>query len=556
MKKRWVALTMILAMSVSLVAGCGSTNANGSGSTQGSSSKDSSKTATSGSGGTQLTALFVAHPLTEDLSKMKWLQEMADDAGVSVKWEVIYSDWATTKSTRFASGDIPDLLFNATIDSDYTTYDGLFYDMTDLIDKDAPNIKEMFQEQPDTKTLSTTMDGKIYGTPKFQGKWPGTNTVMFINKTWLDKLGLSMPTTFSQLETVLEDFKKDDPNGNGKADEIPLDFNAIGSGAWFNSAYSLTNLMGAMGIQLTDWGTDGYYADEDGKIQNYAIDDRYKLFMKYCQDLYSKGLINTDAITNDYSKYQSLSRGDENGDPLVGVTFGWEETDKFGQDLSSQYVALPPLDYDIDVPVGTYDTRWRDDYSGLNMSSNRIAMSAKCKNKDAAMKFIDEFYDKTHSVESLFGGITDGCVEKVDDNTFNVLPPSDGKTDSGTWKWTHGFADNGPMYIRSDLTLNMSQDMTNALNERSVYTDTLAKATKKDSYHQMFMKYSAKDTSQLAVLQANITNITDNYWSLWMTGQSDIDSDWDSYVKSIKDAGLDEDISIRQKAYDTYLSEQ
>ena len=112
------------------------------------------------------------------------------------------------------------------------------------------------------------------------------------------------------------------------------------------------------------------------------------------------------------------------------------------------------------------------------------------------------------------------------------------------------------MYIRSDLTLNMSQDMTNAINERSVYTDTLAKATTKDSYHQMFMKYSAKDTSQLAVLQANITNITDNYWSLWMTGQSDIDSDWDSYVKSIKAAGLEEDLNIRQKAYDSYLSQQ
>lgn len=554
MKKRWVALTMVLTMMGSLIAGCGGTKVNGVSSTQ-SSAKTSAKTATSGSGGTQLSALFIAHPLTEDLSKMKWLQEIADASGVRIKWEVVYSDWDTTKSTRFASGDIPDLLFNATIDSDYTTYDGLFYDMTNLIDKDAPNIKEMFSKEPDTKTLATTLDGKIYGIPKFQGKWPATNTVMFINKTWLDKLGLSMPTTFSQLESVLEAFKKDDPNGNGKADEIPLDFNAIGTGAWFNSAYSLTNFMGAMGIQLTDWGTDGYYADEDGKIKNYAIDDRYKLFMKYCHDLYAKGLINSDAITNDYSKYQSLSRGDEDGNALVGVTFGWEETDKFGNDLSSQYVALPPLSYDIDVPAGTYDTRWRDDYSGLNMSANRVAMSAKCKHKDAAMKFIDAFYDKTNSVQSLFGGISDGCVEKVDDNTFDVLPPADGKTDSGTWKWTHGFADNGPMYIRSDLTLNMSQDMTNAINERSVYTDTLVKATKKDSYHQMFMKYSAKDTSQLAVLQANITNITDNYWSLWMTGQSDIDSDWDSYVKSIKAAGLDEDLKIRQKAYDSYLSQ-
>lgn len=560
MKKKGIAILLSLSLISSLLVGCGSasSSANTSSTSNETDGSDASSgtTVTSGSGDTQLTALFVAHPLTEDLSKMQWLQEIADEAGVSVKWEVIYSDWDTTKAARFASGDIPDLLFNATIDSDYTTYDGLFEDMTDLIEEDAPNIQEMFEEEPDTKTLATTEDGKIYGIPKFQGKWPETNTVMFINKTWLDNLGLSMPTTFSELETVLEAFKDDDPNGNGVADEIPLDFNAYGTGMWFSSAYSLTNLMGAFGIQLTDWGTDGYYADETGTIQNYAIDDRYKLFMEYCQDLYAKGLINPDAITNDYSTYQSLSRGDEDGNALVGVCFGWEETDKFGTDLASQYEAVPALDYDIGCDAGTYDTRWRDDYSGLNMSSNRVAMSANCENKDAAMKFIDTFYEQTNSVETLFGGIADGCVSQDDENTYTVLDPTDPDIDSGTWKWTNAFADNGPMYIRTDITLNMTQDMTNAANERTVYADTLAKATTLDSYHQMFMKYSADDTSELAVLQANITNITDNYWSLWMTGQSDIESDWDSYVQSVKDAGLDEDLQIRQEAYDNYLAEQ
>ena len=36
---------------------------------------------------------------------------------------------------------------------------------------------------------------------------------------------------------------------------------------------------------------------------------------------YSEGLINKNAITNDYSAYQSLSRGNENGEALVGCMF-------------------------------------------------------------------------------------------------------------------------------------------------------------------------------------------------------------------------------------------
>lgn len=52
------------------------------------------------------------------------------------------------------------------------------------------------------------MEGKIYGTPKFQGKWPSTNTVMFINQTWLDNLGLEMPTTYTEFKEVLTAFKE------------------------------------------------------------------------------------------------------------------------------------------------------------------------------------------------------------------------------------------------------------------------------------------------------------------------------------------------------------
>ena len=553
MKKKMLSIILTAAMLAGTLAGCGSAVSNGSDSAA-KGQETASGTATGEK--TKLKALFIAHPLTADVTKMKWLQAMEDAAGVDVEWEVIRADWDTVKSTRFASGDIPDLVFNGTIDSDYTQYNGLFADLTQYINAtDTPNIQAMFDEQPDTKILATTPEGQIYGLPKFQGKWPATNTVMFINKTWLDNLGLQVPTTYTELENVLEQFKEKDANGKGDPnDEIPLDYNAYGGNdAFFNSAYSLTNLIGSLGIQTTDWGTDAYFA-EDGKVKNYAVDERYKLFMKYIAELYSKGLINQNALTNDYSAFQSLSRGDESGNAVVGCVFGWEETDKFGNKLASQYVPVPALTYDVDGKAGTYDTRWRNDYTGLNMSGNRVCISAKCKNIPAAMKFLDQFYDASNSVQVLFGGIPDGCVEKTGDNSFKVCDPLDSSVDAGTWKWTNAFADNGPMYIRKDTEIAMAPDMTNALKEREVYTDTLAKATQSDTYPQMFMKYSADDLNTMAVTQANITSIVDNQWSLWMTGEQDIDSTWDAYVQSVKDAGLDQILQIRQKAFDSYLS--
>ena len=180
-------------------------------------------------------------------------------------------------------------------------------------------------------------------------------------------------------------------------------------------------------------------------------------------------------------------------------------------------------------------------------------MSAKCSNPEAAMKFIDLFYDSAVSVQGLFGGITDGCVEQTGDNSFKVLDPLDPDTDPGTWKWTSTMADNAPMYIRRSTEIEMAQDMTFALEERKTYDAVIAKAGKSDTYPQMFMKYTEEDQNTMALTQANINNIIDNQWSLWMTGEQDIDATWDSYVQSVYDAGLQQVLDIRQAAFDEYL---
>ncbi len=530
MKKRLLAVTLSAAMASTLFAGM--------------------SMSASAEEKVPLTGLFVSHSLTKSVDDMEWLQEIEDKAGVDVTWEQIYTDWDQTKSTRFASGDIPDILINATVASDYTTYDGLFMELTDLVAEYAPNVTTMFEEEPDTLALAKTYEGEIYALPKFQGKWPDCNGVLFINQVWLDNLGLEVPTTLSELKDVLIAFRDNDANGNGDTtDEVPMDFNS-----WFGGAYSLTNLIGSWGIQLTNWGTDGYFA-EDGVVKNYAVDDRYKAMIEYLADLYAEGLINPNAITNDYSMFQSLSRGDENGDALVGVVFGWEETDKFGPTLYEQYVPCGSFTDDVD-DLATSEPRWTYDYSGLNMSSDRICMSAFCENPEAAMTFMDQFYDAEVSVQVLFGGISDGCVEKVEDNHYKVLDPLDPDTDSGTWKWTSTMADNGPMYIRRSTTIDMAQDMTYAIEEREQYKDAIARIDMDTEYYpQMLMKYTAEDTNNMAVLQANVTNITDNYWALWLTGESDIESDWDSYVEAVNSAGLADILSIRQASYDSFRAE-
>ena len=151
-------------------------------------------------GKVKLTALVNKHSLTKDLDEIEWLKEIEEKAGVEIEWQQISADWDQKKSAMFASGEIPDLLFNATADSDYVQYQGLFENLEPLIEENAPNIKEMFEEHPETKTLAQTENGEIYGVPSYQAVWPKVSGSMLINKTWLDNLNLEVPTTWEELK--------------------------------------------------------------------------------------------------------------------------------------------------------------------------------------------------------------------------------------------------------------------------------------------------------------------------------------------------------------------
>lgn len=533
--RQFTALLLAGTMAAGMLAGCGGDN--------GESGKGSEKTA---DGKVKLTALLSKHSLTQDVKDMQWLKDLEEECNVEIEWEQISADWDQKKSAMFASGNIPDLIFHGTADADYVQYKGLFENMAPLIEENAPNIQAMFNDHPEIKQLATTTTDEIYGIPSYKSVWPYSTASMFINKQWLDNLGLEVPTNWDELETVLLAFKNEDANGNGDTtDEIPMDFNI------FNWEYSPKILLGSLGIQLTNNATDGYFA-EDGEIKSYFTDDRFKTLLEFLQKLNNEGLISKEAFTQDYSKYQSVARG-SGKDAKVGFTWGWESGDRFGNEIKDQYVTMEPLAFSADAD---YDVKYINDKYYQNYQPNAVSMSANCKNKEAAMKFIDAFYNPEQSIQVLWGGMndTDKGIKKNDDGSYEVLPPADSSLDPGSWKWTKTFADNGPYYIKDGLNITLGEDMQMVTNEKQVYEKYWDKVDpKSNEYPQTFMKYSEEDTNTLAMNQANINNIFEQQTAAWVTGKGDIDKEWEAYVESINSAGMTQNLEIRQKAYDEYL---
>ena len=555
-RKKWLALLLAGCMAAGVLAGCGNSQGGGKdtaassdtsdqGGQSGEKAEKEEKESASSGEKVKLTALISKHSLTKDVNEIEWLNILEEENGVDIEWQQITADWDQKKSVMFAGGDIPDILFKATATTDFATYNGLFENLAPYIEAgDMPNVAGMFEDHPELRTLCTDENGAIYGLPNYRSLWPRTNRVLYINKTWVDALGLQMHSTMDELHEVLLAFRDKDPNGNGDTtDEIPLDFNGFPS-----------FLLGCFGVPLMN-ESDGYYV-EDGTVKNFRVDENYKEFMIWLQELYGEGLINEEVITQDYSKFQSLARG-EGTTAKVGVTLGWESGDRFGTEVADQYVPLPALKPHADSDEN--EVYWGYYYDNNSVNAATVALSANCKNMEAAVSFIDDFYAEEIGIQVLFGGMNevDNCIRDNGDGTYTVLPPADSSIDPGTWKWTNSFADYSPYYIADDMKdkLTMGEDMARVLAEREPLDPTLDLMEEKcDTYPAKFINYTTDENADLAMNQSNINNIVDQTYAAWLTDSTrNIEEEWDAYVKSVYDIGLAQNLEIRQTAYERYL---
>lgn len=496
----------------------------------------------------QLTATMLKHPLTESLENMDWLAEAEERAGVEIQWEEVSADWDERKNAMLAGGDIPDLIVgpNAITDGDFAQFTGLFQDLDELMEH-APNVQTMFEEKQELEVMATQPSGEVFGLPKYQRYWPNAATMQFINTDWLDNLGLDVPVTWDDLHEVLLAFKEEDANGSGDPnDEIPFDWAPVGTGGF--GFFHPTVFLGSTGITPSESGT-GYFA-EDGELKNFFMDERYKDVVVFLSKLYEDGLINQEVFTQEYTAYQSMGRGD--GDTAkVGFTFGWEATDRFGNELAPQYESIPPLKVSDE---STDDLRWSYDKNVLNYGTNMVQMSSETEEKEAAMRFINELYDPKTSMQVLFGSIGES-IEDHGDGTYSVLPPSDESMDPGTWKWTKSWADNGPMYIADSLELELGTDMQEGNLQQEAYQEAYERIdTDLDVYPGVFIKYTQEDNNTMSLRNTELMNLAMAKFAEWVT-EGNIDDEWDWYLDQLTTMGMPENLELMQPYYDQYLSE-
>jgi putative aldouronate transport system substrate-binding protein len=127
------------------------------------------------------------------------------------------ADLNEKKNLLLASGDYPDVFYKSSLGDGYEYgSQGIFIPLEDLIREHAPNLCALLDEQDGWKYI-TASDGHVYTLPELQG-FGLRDVYFFINKQWLENVGMEMPEDLDSLYEVLKAFKEKMP----MAMEIPM----------------------------------------------------------------------------------------------------------------------------------------------------------------------------------------------------------------------------------------------------------------------------------------------------------------------------------------------
>ncbi|MDR0669943.1 MAG: extracellular solute-binding protein [Treponema sp.] len=449
-----------------------------------------------------------------------------------------------------ASGDYPEVILTGVDQMRYGVQEGILIPVNDLIEQHAPNAKVFYNRYPWIKESMTAPDGNMYGIPGIGG---GVDAVshekvsykLWFNTQWLNNLGLSAPTTTEEFRTVLRAFKTRDPNGNGRADEIPL---SGAKGTWAADPWLF--LFNAFGY----WD-ESLVVLRNGTYTPLANQDYLRDAISYVKSLYDEGLIDPAAFTQTMEQMAVI--GNNPGDIIMGaftsghIAMGLDISDV---ERSKQYTTLLPLK----GPGGYQAIPFADTRAyPINPS---FSITDKCKNPALAIKWADAFSTEYWMVRSYLG-IKGRDWDYADPGTFagDGVTPARFKQlvnigysgGSGNTDRYEGFKILGLERHPGDLTQFMG-DIYDPVNYLARLTQETVKfqpyAAVRD--HIPPLVYDVDASNRLGQIQPPIVDYVNTAIVEFITGNRVLnDAAWNTYKQDLDRLGYPEMVQIMQTAY-------
>jgi len=550
LKKKWLLLFTFGLVLALLLAGCTSKESGGS------SNEGDSKGGGGTAGGPVKISVFAPQDAEADLATNSFTKLVEEKFNIDFEWQTTTYDATSAAEVRnisLASGDYPDLYLLVPWVDQFSQTDlmkygkqGVAIPLNDLIKEHAPNIQKVLDEHPYYASMATAPDGNIYGLPQLNECYHCTYPNKYwINNTWLEELGLEMPKTHEEFKSVLAAFKTQDPNGNGKEDEVPLS----GQADIFHGS-------------IMPFLMNGFIYDDaktrlvlnNGKVDFVANKDEWKQGLEYIHGLYESGLIDPGAFTQNGDAYQAL--GDNADAQLLGVGAAMHPgmfvntAGEYGPD----YDAIPPLE----GPNASFTTYDFPSYAGGTfVLTNKASEEAQI----AAIKMVDYMFTEEGQLRAHFGEEDVSWRRPIEGDVANqegaepiffTIPAEEGAEPRND-NWGAMAQYYQPREFRDGWVTSME------IYEPAGYERRLQQASnmyepKAPSQSNVFPHWAVwvdpNVSDELSMMRTNIEDYLEQNSMQFITGDKDLDKDWDDYVKGFENLNLQRYLEIMQESYD------
>ncbi|MCA0757882.1 extracellular solute-binding protein [Paenibacillus sp. N4] len=451
---------------------------------------------------------FKDMPVFQDYEKMSNIQVEFTEAPTD--------GFNEKKNLLFASNELPDALYRSGLTPlEATRYGagGQLIPLEDLIESHAPNLKLLMDTYPEIRSAITTPEGHIYAIPGIVTVNAARTDKRWMNQTWLKKLNLKEPETTEELYEVLKAFRDQDPNGNGKQDELPMTA---------RNGLSIVPIMGG------SFGLDfqlGYNINlENDKVDIWMGSERNKELLMYLNKLYTEKLLDNELFTHKEAQYLA-----KQGSGNTGFFFDQTNNPMLDTKVADQYIGISPVE-------GPHGDRLQL-AAPVPRDFGAFAITSVNKHPEATMRWVDYFYGDEGSTLLRFGRLNEH-YELRDGIPYYT----DAFLATGNQSKLTPYAGGGAPHL-------ISEKVASYINPPQVQ-----EAQKKLDPYMPEIRYAApmfdeQTAQQINVLRNDIDKYYEEQSTKFIAGTLSFDK-WEEFQATLKKMNIDELQKLYQEAYD------
>ena len=407
--------------------------------------------------------------------------------------------------------------------------------LDDYIDRYMPNLLSVFAKRPHYRRF--LLRSNIYQLLR-SSENPKTETPnnLFINKAWLDKLGLDVPQTTQDFYRALKAFNEQDTNGNGQADEIPFTALENGWSVVYGSLYGLGGSFFADSRKLK--------VGHNGQLEYVPLSEAegFQRFVEYYQRLYSEGLLDIENFVQ--GQEELFSKGKKN---ILGTFNAWLDENVVGADSIKDYVMLKPLS-----EPGGKPPQW---FRNVNAFQARDAFLLPTANAYPAstMRMMDLGYDPYYAWQLIFGpwGLN---IERLADGRVRFLDPPEGLS-WDEWRWNNAPAFGFPFALLEDERTKEARAPQSPTARKQVRYEALQPFLPPINEFLPFLSFTIEEDTELSTLKTDINDYFNQEYTNWVTHNVNVRETWPGFIKQLQEIGINPYIEIHQAAYDRYIAD-